>query len=133
MPTAPPITRLVLYVRDIPKVAAFYMDNFGFLRLPGNEQDVVRLESPSGGCGLVILQASKGHRIGQSCVKLVFEIKDIGEFRKSCPIKFGPTHKGNGYTFANARDPAKNLIQISTYSRDNCLKGQRPVICQPGS
>ncbi len=33
--------------------------------------------------------------------------------REKAGLKFGPIHHGPSYQFANARDPAKNLIQIS--------------------
>lgn len=64
----------------------------------------------------MLLQASKGHRMGQSCVKLVFDVPDVAAFkaeREKAGLKFGAIHRGPGYSFANARDPAKNLIQIS--------------------
>jgi hypothetical protein len=64
----------------------------------------------------VLLQASRGHRIGQSNVKIVFDVPDVRTFRAEClkeGLKFGAVHCGPGYEFSNARDPAKNLIQIS--------------------
>ncbi len=113
----PPIKRIILYVRDMRKIAEFYMRHFGFLQVPREVSDLIELASPSDGCGLVLLQASKGHKIGQSCVKIVFDVADIEAYKQTSlkqGLKFGTTHKGQGYTFANARDPAKNLIQISS-------------------
>jgi putative addiction module component (TIGR02574 family) len=117
MENPPPITRIVLYVRELQKIADFYIRHFGFISVPRDDGDLIELASPSGGCGLVILQASKGHRIGQSCVKIVFDVEDIEHYKQAClkrGLKFGTTHHGKGYAFANARDPAKNLIQISS-------------------
>ena len=65
----------------------------------------------------MLLQASKGHRIGQSCVKLIFDVADVAGFKKAqakLGLKFGSIHHGPNYVFSNARDPAKNLIQISS-------------------
>lgn len=116
---APVITKIALYVRDLRKIAAFYEKHFGFVVVPPELVDKLTLVTPAGGCKLVLLQASKGHRIGQSCVKLVFDVTDVAAFREErmrAGLKFGPIHKGDGYEFANARDPARNLIQITNFS-----------------
>src|SRR5580704_2505488 len=116
MPPAPAITRLVLYVRDMPKVSAFYQTHFGFRAASASTADNIILLPADGGCALILLQASKGHRTGQSCVKIIFDVPDVSAFkaaRERAGLKFGPIHHGPGYQFANARDPAKNLIQIS--------------------
>lgn len=79
--------------------------------------DLIEVSSSGGTFSLLIHQASKGHRLGQSCIKLVFDIVDIEAFKKESEkkgLKFGMTYKGKGYEFANARDPAKNPIQISS-------------------
>lgn len=112
------ISRLALYVRDIPAVTAFYEKHFGFIV---NEAvtDFMLLQSPSGGCALVLLQAGKGQKIGQSCVKIVFDVPDVVAFKEHAATEgllFGPVHKADGYEYANAHDPVKNLIQISNRS-----------------
>lgn len=112
----PILNRVILYVRDMPKIAVFYSTHFGFSATISEAGDKITLHPPKGGCALVLLQASKGHKIGQSCVKLVFDVPDVAAFRKErarAGLKFGPIHQGPGYCFANARDPAKNLVQIS--------------------
>lgn len=112
----PAITRIVLYVRNMPEVAAFYRRHFHFESSEGDNEEKITLRSPSGGCSLVLLQASKGHRTGQSCIKIVFDVADVAAFKKEKEregLKFSVIHKGPGYEFSNARDPAKNLVQIS--------------------
>jgi predicted enzyme related to lactoylglutathione lyase len=116
MKSTPPISRVVLYVKDIPKVATFYAKHFGFQPMPRREADLLELVSSTGGFSLLLHQASKGHRVGQSCIKLVFDVEDIEGFKKQARkegLIFGVTYKGERYEFANARDPAKNPIQIS--------------------
>lgn len=113
-----PITRIALYVRDLAKVAAFYETHFGF-RPVAVAVDKTLLQPPTnaGGCALMLLQASKGHRTGQSTVKLVFDVPDVAAAKAAfaeAGLKFGAIHHGPGYAFANARDPAKNLLQISS-------------------
>ncbi|MGC4015209.1 MAG: VOC family protein [Luteolibacter sp.] len=113
----PPLSRIALYVRDMEKVAAFYEQHFGFIRTDTGLADKFVLTSPAHGCALVILQASKGHKNGQSNVKLIFDVEDVATFRKESAkhgLKFGAIHKGPSYEFANARDPAGNPIQISS-------------------
>jgi hypothetical protein len=45
---APPIVRVILYVRDIPKVAAFYQRHFGLIPQPGATSGWLELANPSG-------------------------------------------------------------------------------------
>ncbi len=78
--------------------------------------DLIEITLLEGTFSLLLHQASKGHRLGQSCVKLVFDVEDIDAYKREAEkkgLKFGVTYKGEGYEFANARDPAKNPIQIS--------------------
>lgn len=113
----PPISRIALYVRDIPHVAEFYARHFGFSARYSELKDKAVLTPENGGCHLVLLQASKGHKIGQSCVKIIFDVPDVLAAREAHAkkgLKFGNIHNGPGYQFSNARDPAKNLIQISS-------------------
>ncbi len=116
MKPSPAISRILLYVRDLQQVADFYVRHFGFVERPRRSDDLIELKSSGGDFSLLLHQASKGHRIGQSCVKIIFDVDDIEEFKKISlkkGLEFGMTYKGDGYEFANARDPAKNPIQIS--------------------
>ncbi len=118
-----PISRLALYVRDMNKVADFYSRHFGFSACFSAVKDKAVLRPPNGGCRLVLLQGSRGHRIGQSCVKIVFDVQDVRKAKARHAVKglkFGPIHRGPGYEFANARDPARNLIQISSAYLVDC-------------
>jgi predicted enzyme related to lactoylglutathione lyase len=113
--SAPPITRIALYVRDINRLVAFYQEHFDFQPQVAAPDKMI-LHPASGGCALVLLEASRGHRVGQSCVKIIFDVPDVKAFREArlkAGSKFGKVHRGPGYEFSNARDPAKNLIQIS--------------------
>ena len=106
----------MLYVRDLRKIADFYIKYFGFIQKPQLHDDLIEIKAGSGNFSLLLHQASKGHRTGQSCIKLVFDVDDIEGFKSAAAkkgLKFGATFKGEGYEFANARDPAKNPLQIS--------------------
>ena len=117
MNSAPPLARLILYVHDMPAVATFYQTYFGYRGAMLDATDVMHLSAPGGGCALTLLPASKGHRRGQSQVKLVFEVADVDAFKQESAtrgLQFGVTHRGGTYAYANARDPAQNLIQVSS-------------------
>ena len=116
-PASPPLVRVILYVRDMEKSAAFYERHFGFQRIDAGVDDLIHLESPSNGLGLMILQAAKSVKLAQAGVKLVFQVEDIEGFKaKSAKagLKFGATHSGPNYAFANAKDPSGNSVQISS-------------------
>jgi catechol 2,3-dioxygenase-like lactoylglutathione lyase family enzyme len=122
MTASPPIARIVLYVRDIPTVAAFYEKHFGFVPLtgakaqPGSKGDWLELASPAGGCTLGLHQASKAQKSG-AAMKIAFAVRDVRGFkaaRERAGLKFGVVHKAEGFEFANAKDPAGNSISISS-------------------
>ena len=65
----------------------------------------------------MIHQAGKAVKMGQVCVKLVFSVSNVEKFKAQAlkkGLKFGSTHEGPGYCFANAKDPCKNNIQITS-------------------
>lgn len=116
----PPLSRVILYVRDIPKVAAFYQAHFGFVPIASDEPGWLELVSPSGGSALALHQASKAQRRASE-IKLVFGVDDVHAFkaeRAAHGLKFGVVHEARGVQFANARDPAGNSISISNRGRN---------------
>ncbi len=109
--------RVTLYVRDVERTIAFYVKHFGFevLRLEGDR--IVELIGPDGGANLLIHPAAKSVKTGQVTVKLVFDVEDVTGFSVKAAqngLKFGALHKGDGYLFANAKDPDGNSIAISS-------------------
>lgn len=111
-----PLNRLVIYAGDVEKTAAFYETHFGFkpMRLPGDR--IVELVSQDGGANIMLHQAARGQRSGQSVVKLVFDVENVEAFCAECAgngLTFGPIHEADGYVFANAKDPCQNSIQVS--------------------
>jgi predicted enzyme related to lactoylglutathione lyase len=113
---APPIARIILYVRDIPAVAVFYQSLFGMTPLPGAPQGWLELQSPSGGCTIALHQAAKSQKSG-AAIKLVFAIPDVPAFVAQAArngFHFGPIHHPEDFAFANAKDPAGNSISVSS-------------------
>jgi predicted enzyme related to lactoylglutathione lyase len=113
------IVRIVLYVKDIPKVAHFYERYFGMSPMPSVEKGWLELKD--GGCDIALHQASSAQKSG-AAMKIVFGVRDVRGFmaeRAAEGLKFGSIHQakdgaGNAFEFANAKDPAGNSIQISS-------------------
>ena len=111
----PSIGGIVLYVKDIPKVSAFYREHFGFTALPSDLVGWQQLISPGGGCDVALHQAAKSQKAG-AAMKIVFSVPEVKRFiaeRRRHGLEFGPIHQANGYVFANAKDPAGNSISVS--------------------
>ena len=117
-PPPPVLGRVLLYVRDVETVAEFYARHFGFriLRTPGDR--IVELESPGGtGANIMLHPLGRGRKGGQTVAKLVFDVPDVDSFCARAAaqgLAFGAIHKGDGYTFANVKDPAGNSVSVSS-------------------
>jgi len=113
---ARPIARVILYVRDIPKVAAFYQRHFGLIPQPGATPGWLELASPSGGCDIALHQAAVSQKSG-AAIKLVFSVADVSAFKAAAEkqgLKFGVIHDTGEHQFSNVKDPAGNSISISS-------------------
>lgn len=113
---SPKIIRVILYVKNIPEVAAFYQRHFDLRQEGAATTGWLELSPIGGECGIALHQAAKSQRSG-AAVKIVFGVRDIAAFKAKCAIgglKFGPTHFAEGFEFANAKDPAGNAISISS-------------------
>jgi predicted enzyme related to lactoylglutathione lyase len=113
---APPIVRVILYVKDIPKVAGFYQRHFGMKPLPSRDEGWLELRSDLSGCNIALHQAASSQKSG-AAIKIVFGVSDVRKFKKEREedgLKFGPIHEAEDFEFANAKDPAGNSVQISS-------------------
>lgn len=113
---ASPLGRIVIYTRKTEEMAAFYARHFGFsvLRIEGDR--IVELKAQDAGISILLHPASKRQKEGQALVKLVFDVQDVKGFcenARSRGLKFGKIHQGDGYEFANAKDPSGNSVQVS--------------------
>ena len=112
-----PIKRIVLYAQDVEKTVRFYEKYLDFEPSTTPDDRIVELVNLKGGVSLMVHQAAKGQRDGQSIVKLVFDVEDVAAFCDRCAergLKFGSIHVANGYLFANAKDPCNNSISVSS-------------------
>ncbi|GLS23911.1 hypothetical protein GCM10007874_69320 [Labrys miyagiensis] len=112
----PKLNRVILYVRDVEETVAFYERHFGFKAVRLSWDRIVELVCPEGGAGILVHAGAKGQKFGQVAVKLSFQVEDVEAFcaeRAAKGLVFGPLHKGDGYVFANAKDPNGNSISVS--------------------
>ncbi|KAF5888140.1 MULTISPECIES: VOC family protein [Rhizobium] len=112
-----PLNRVVIYAGNVEETARFYEKHFGFkaTSLPGDR--IIELIAQDGGANIMLHQAAKGQRSGQSTIKLVFDVEDVEAFCRRCAengLEFGVIHKAYGYQFANAKDPCQNSISVSS-------------------
>jgi predicted enzyme related to lactoylglutathione lyase len=113
----PALNTIIIYAGDVHKSAEFYSRFFGFETTGEIVEGLIELKAPSGGASLLIHPAAKSVKLGQVGVKLMFDVKDVEAFKKKSAaigLKFGATHAANGYSFANAKDPDKNSVAISS-------------------
>lgn len=111
------LNRLILYARDVEATVAFYETHFGFqvLRLPGDR--IVELVALRGGANIMVHAAARGVRTGQVTIKLVFDVEDVAGFCERSAgdgLMFSAAHPADGYSYANAKDPCGNTIQVSS-------------------
>lgn len=112
-----PLNTILIYAKNMKATAEFYQKYFGFVSTGAVVEGLIELTSAHGGANILIHQAAKSIKLGQVGVKLMFDVEDIETFKKEAAaqgLKFGSTHQANGYSFANAKDPDKNPITISS-------------------
>ncbi|WP_415920558.1 VOC family protein [Tateyamaria sp. SN6-1] len=115
--THPPLLRLTLYTRKMEEMAAFYATHFGYTALAAPGDRLVELRPPGPGVILNLHPLAKSQKAGQALVKLCFEVPDVAAFATQAAangLTFGKPFKGDGYVFANAKDPAGNSISITS-------------------
>ena len=112
-----PLGRIILYTKRVEAMVEFYCKHFDFdvLRLDGDR--IVELVSKGSGANILLHPMSPGRKEGQTLAKLVFDVEDVEGFverSKARGLTFGAIHRADGYCFANAKDPAKNSISVSS-------------------
>lgn len=89
------LSGVVIYAKDLETTVEFYEKNFGFKSLRASDDRIVELFHETG-ARIMVHQAGRAVKQGQSTVKLVFAVE------------------ADGYVYANARDPSGNPISISS-------------------
>ncbi|UTM59440.1 VOC family protein [Photobacterium sp. CCB-ST2H9] len=109
------LSSVIIYAKDVEKTADFYTKHFDLIA--SREDRLISLKTSEGKEVILIHQAGSAVKLGQACIKLVFSVSDVEAFKQKAlenGLKFGATHQGNGYLFANVKDPDKNNVCISS-------------------
>ena len=104
------VSRVILYVKNVARVAVFYQQHFGMKPLPGNAEGWVELSSGKRGCSIALHKAASSQKSG-AAMKIVFGVSSVRKFiveREAAGLRFGPIHSASEFEFANAKDPAGN-------------------------
>ncbi len=110
------IRSIMLFVKDVEKVAAFYEQHFGMDRVGEPEEGYLELDG--GGVRLALHAAkwSDGDN-SESPAKIVFECANVQAAVDAYTrngLKFGKVFEWNGFAFADTKDPENNPVQISS-------------------
>jgi len=116
-----PLGRIMIFTDKTDEMVAFYGTHFGYQVVETSADDLVELHPRGPGLPLVLHPAGARKQDGQALMKLVFDVADVAGFCAAAAAKglaFGKIYQMDGYAFANAKDPAKNPIQVSSrYAR----------------
>jgi len=111
------LSRLTLYTRRQDEMVDFYARFFGYTAWQEPSDRIIELRPSGAGVILQLHPLAKSQKEGQVIVKLTFDIEDVEAFCAEAAqngLTFGKPFKANGYMFANAKDPAKNSVSVSS-------------------
>ncbi len=111
-----PITRVMLFVKDVPLVAAFYRDRLG-LKLIG-EIDPKWVELDAGSCTIALHYAKQPlSERGEPSGKIVFGVRDVPAGKallEGRGVRMGKISTFGDISLCDGWDPEGNLFQISS-------------------
>jgi predicted enzyme related to lactoylglutathione lyase len=110
------IRAIMLFVKDVKTVAAFYQNYFGLKPVGKFNPEYLEL---SGGGIRIALHRSPSHdgNSSHSPAKIIFACKDVPAMVKKLSakgLKFGKIHSYEKIQFCDTKDPEKNPVQISS-------------------
>jgi predicted enzyme related to lactoylglutathione lyase len=110
------MTRVMLFVKDVPGVAVFYRDVLG-LEIVGEITDIW-VEMRAGECTVALHSAPQPLSArGKPSAKIVFGVADVPAAKKlieSRGAKMGKIQSFSGIDICDGKDPEGNLFQISS-------------------
>jgi uncharacterized protein len=115
-PPVGPLSSVILFVADMPKMRAFYEQVIGLS--PVGHADANWVTYDTGGVPLSLHTQTPGKRSGGGAAQLVFRVDDVVTARETLLKRgapwMGKPFSGQGLSFCDGRDPEDNLFQIST-------------------
>lgn len=111
------VSQIILYTKRADEMIAFYQLHFGFEVKRREDDRIIELRHSSHNFKILLHPMGAKGIEGQNSVKLVFDVPDVELFcnlARQNSLNFGPIHEADGYQFANAKDPSKNSISVSS-------------------
>lgn len=108
------VTRIIIFVKDVPVVAAFYTNVLGLQPIDAINDDWVELSA--GGCNIALHKANKTGAVNTRSAKVVFGVKDVQLGKKMLEEKGAVMSKIYSFKeieFCDGKDPEGNAFQIS--------------------
>jgi catechol 2,3-dioxygenase-like lactoylglutathione lyase family enzyme len=110
------VSRIMLFVKDVARVAEFYRDKLGLQ--PLGEITPEWVEMQAGSCTIALHKVSKAlHERGRASAKIVFGVKDVPASKallEGRGVQMGKISSFSGIDICDGQDPEGNLFQISS-------------------
>jgi predicted enzyme related to lactoylglutathione lyase len=106
------ISRIILFVKDVEKVAMFYKEAFDLKLISDINSEWIELDV--GGCNLAFHKTKD--RTLKNKTKIVFGTSDVFRTKKLLEekgIKLGKVSSIDNLNLCNGKDPEGNIFQIS--------------------
>lgn len=111
------VKRIILFARDVPKVAEFYRNILALKEMVSPDDPKEWREFDAGSC-IIALHHGGVEKKGRSRPpKIVFYSEDVKETRATLikrGVKMGPVQKTELFEFCDGRDPEGNDFQLSS-------------------
>lgn len=111
------IRRVILFVRDVPTVGAFYRDVLGLSEVASPDDPKEWLEFRAGACTLALHHGGVEKKGRTRPPKIVFYSEDVKKTRDSLiakGVKMGALQTTENFQFCDGRDPEGNDFQVSS-------------------
>jgi predicted enzyme related to lactoylglutathione lyase len=111
------IKRIILFVRDVPAVGAFYRDVLELKEIVNPDDPKEWIEFEAGGCTIALHHGGVEKKGRSRPPKMVFYSGDVAGTRSTLVkkgVKMGPIQNIEFFKFCDGRDPEGNDFQISS-------------------
>jgi predicted enzyme related to lactoylglutathione lyase len=111
------VKRIILFVRDVPTVGAFYRDVLGLAEVTSPDDPKEWLEFDAGACTIALHHGGIETKGRSRPPKIVFYSSDVAKTKAALTAKganLGPSQTTEHFQFCDGRDPEGNHFQVSS-------------------
>lgn len=109
--------RIILFVRDVPTVGAFYREVLGLPEVVSPDDPKEWLEFSAGACTIALHHGGVEKKGRSRPPKIVFYAQDVEKIRAALikkGVKMGALQTTEHFQFCDGRDPEGNDFQVSS-------------------